>query len=65
MMPVMTSRTFNTPFEQYRIHDGKTCTLVRTIVESDDDHDEESLPMHVVRFDDGTEIEAWPEELGE
>lgn len=54
---------FRTPYEQYSAHDGKACEVIRVISEPDDQHDAECLPMFGIRFDDGTEIEAWPEEI--
>jgi hypothetical protein len=57
--------TFTTPFEQYRAREGQAFTVVRKITEADLEHDEESLPMYVIRFEDGAEIEAWPIEVEE
>jgi hypothetical protein len=57
--------TFRTPYEQYRDRDGQKCVIVRTLTEPDEEHDAESLPMHVVCFEDGTEIEALPEEVAD
>jgi len=57
--------TFRTPYEQHRNRDGQKCIIVRTITEPDDEHDAEALPMHVVCFEDGTEIEALPEEVAD
>lgn len=54
---------FAAHYDQYRERDGQHFTLVRVIDKADDDHDEEVLPMYAIRFDDGTEIEAWPEEV--
>lgn len=54
---------FVTPFRQYAEHSGRPATVVRVISEPDSDHDAESLPMFVIRFDDGVCIEAWEEEL--
>jgi hypothetical protein len=42
---------------------GRAVTVLRTITEPDETHDEESLPMHAVRFRDGFETELWPDEL--
>lgn len=56
---------FKTPYSQYAGRDGQPCTIVRKITEADDRHDQEVLPMYVVRFPDGQEIEAWPEEIGQ
>ena len=54
---------FSTPHEQYKEREGQTCVIVREITEPDDDHGAEILPMYVIRFSDGVEIEAWPEEI--
>lgn len=54
---------FASPYDQYRDRVGQAFTHVRTIDQPDATHDEEVLPMHVIRFEDGTEIEAWPEEV--
>lgn len=56
---------FKACYEQYREHDGKPVDLVRVIEKADDTHDQEVLPMFVVRLPDGEEIEAWPEEVTE
>jgi hypothetical protein len=37
---------------------------LEVIDKPDKDHDEEVLPMYLIRFEDGQEIEAWPEEIG-
>lgn len=55
--------TFRSPYDQHADRNGQPFTLIRSITEPDDKHDEEVLPMHVIRFEDGTEIEAWPEEV--
>jgi hypothetical protein len=44
-------------------HDNMHCTLVRPVVEPSDVFDEEALPGFEVRFDDGTQITAFKEEL--
>ena len=54
---------FTTPFEQHQDRVGEPFTHVRTIDTPDATHDAEVLPMHVIRFEDGVEIEAWPEEV--
>lgn len=56
--------TFESTYEQHAERNGQSFTHVRVISEPDDMHDAEVLPMHVIRFDDGVEIEAWPEEIG-
>jgi hypothetical protein len=55
--------TFQTPYDQHADRNGQSYTFVRSITEPDESHDTEVLPMHVIRFADGTEIEAWPEEV--
>lgn len=56
-------QTFQSPYEQYRHRNGETFTPVSTITEPDATHDAEVLPMHVIRFRDGEQVEAWPEEV--
>ncbi len=55
--------TFNSPLVEYRERNGQEVTVVRTITEPDATHDREVLPMLVIRFPDGLEIEAWPFEI--
>lgn len=55
--------TFQSPYDQYRERIGQPFTLIREITEPDAGHDAEVLPMYVIRFPDGEEIEAWPEEV--
>lgn len=54
---------FTSHYIQHRDRAGQAFTHVRTIDKPDATHDAEVLPMHVIRFEDGTEIEAWPEEV--
>lgn len=55
---------YATPHEQYKMHDGKVCQVVRVIDEPDIEHDAEVLPMYEVEFNlNGKTIEAWPDEL--
>jgi hypothetical protein len=56
---------FESPYDQYETRNGQHFEIVREISEADELHDAEVLPMYVIRFDDGCEIEAWPEEIGE
>ena len=58
-----TMARFESPYDQYRERNGQTIEIVRRIEEADAEHDEEVLPMFIVRFEDGEEIEAWPEEI--
>ena len=55
--------TFTTTFQQFAEREGQTFTVVSVISEPDENHDEEVLPMYRIRFADGEEIEAWPEEV--
>lgn len=55
--------TFLPSGSEYAERAGAAFTLVRKIVEPDEKHDEECLPMYVIQFDDGVEIEAWPDEV--
>lgn len=54
---------FLTPYDQYADRHGQEMTLTRAITAPDDSHDIEVLPMFEARFDDGLEIEVWPEEI--
>lgn len=56
-------KTFNSPYEQHANRIGQSFTVLSVIDKPDESHDEECLPMYRVRFEDGTEIEAWPEEV--
>lgn len=51
--------TFESPFEQYKHRIGQSAV----VVEETFDHDDEVGPMYRIRFDDGEEIDAWPEEI--
>lgn len=55
--------TFTTTDTEHAHRNGSQCTIIRTISEPDDTHDTEALPMHVVRFADGVEIEAFDDEV--
>lgn len=55
--------TFQTPYEQHRHRQGHAFTVLKVIDKPDDKHDAEVLPMYRIRFADGGEIEAWPEEI--
>lgn len=54
---------FTTPYDQYADREGQAFTHVHTIDKPDADHDAEVLPMYTIRFEDDTEIDAWPEEV--
>lgn len=55
--------TFRTPYDQHRDRTGQPFTVLQVIDTPDSDHDAEVRPMYRIRFADGTEIEAWPEEV--
>jgi hypothetical protein len=55
--------TFETPYAQYSDRRGQPFHVIGIIVETDDEHDEGMLPMFRIRFADGFEIDAWPEEV--
>jgi hypothetical protein len=54
---------FRTPYDQFKHRNGQFCYVVKVIDQPDKDHDEEVLPMFLIHFEDGREIDAWPEEL--
>ena len=55
---------FNSPYDQYKHLNGKLCILLKTHKEERPDFEySECGDMHSVKFEDGTEINAWPEEL--
>jgi hypothetical protein len=63
--------TFTTAFEQYRDREGQAFTILRkvtkrTMTDADRlEYDAECLPMYKIRFADGHETSAWPEEVEE
>lgn len=42
---------------------GQTVVVLKAFTEPDATHDEEVLPMFLVRFPDGCEIELWADEM--
>ena len=59
---------FHSPYDDAQgykcaTYNGQQCTILNKITEADDTHDQEPLPMYVVRFANGVQLEAWPEEL--
>jgi nucleoside-diphosphate kinase len=56
--------TFKTPYDQYGNRDGQECTVLRKLPPSEIGDYDEVGDMYRVRFDDGEEIDAWPEEIG-
>ena len=55
--------TFQSPYTQWNKRNGQTFDVLRVISKTDENHDQESLPMFEIRFSDGLIIEAWPEEV--
>ena len=58
-----TAKPFHTTDSSLRSRNGQRFEVVGDITKPDGTHDEEVLPMHRIRFEDGTEIEAWPDEI--
>ena len=58
---------FRTPYDQYREHNGKTCVVLEELSHATHPAtlDEEVGSLFRIRLEDGTEIDAWPEELTE
>ena len=54
---------FQTSDSKLLHRNGRTVTIERTITEPEAGFDEESLPMHKIRFADGYATECWPDEL--
>jgi len=52
---------FKTPYDQYKEYDGQRCVVLREL--TDQERDPEVGTMYRIRFNDGQEIDAWPEEL--
>lgn len=55
--------TFDSPYKQHAERNGQPFEIVKTIDKPDSEHDVAVLPMYGIRFEDGEEIEAWPEEV--
>lgn len=61
--------TFTTQFEQYRDRIGQEFTVLRKVTRSNatsadrKEYDLEVLPMYKIRFADGHETSAWPDEV--
>jgi len=52
---------FATPYDQYHERNDQECQIVREL--TDAERDPEVGTMYLIRFADGGEIHAWPEEL--
>lgn len=62
-MKLVVRQKFKASFDQYRERDGQKFTLIGVVDTPDERHDAEVLPMFKIRFEDGYETEAWPEEV--
>ena len=58
-------RAFRSPYEEQERNNGKEFTVVRRLSYANGDADLECLPMWHIRFADGDEIDAYPEEICE
>ena len=56
---------FYSPYSDVRKHNGEHFHIVRRMSCENDNIDKEVLPKWIIAFDDGTQIEAWPEEICE
>lgn len=54
---------FDTPYEDYQKYNGQSFEVVRRMSYVNDNIHLECLPKWIIRFEDGVEIEAWPEEI--
>lgn len=54
--------TFDSPYDQYAERRGQPFEVVCELTEADG-IDTEVGPMYLIRFADGIEIQAWPEEV--
>ena len=52
--------TYNSPYDDYRQYNGQKFTVVDRV---SDEVDLECLPLWHIRFEDGTVITAFPEEI--
>lgn len=72
LLPTGTVFEFHSPYQygptdmpeaEFAARKGTPATVVAHITEAGPDTDEEVLPLYRVRFEDGREIDAWPEEV--
>lgn len=57
----MTMQLFNSPYDQYKERNGQHCAIIREL--NDQEKDAEVGTMYKIKFQDGTIIDSWPEEL--
>jgi hypothetical protein len=55
--------TFTTPFAQHTDREGQPFVVLAIIDRPDSDHAAEALPAYRIRFEDGVEVTARPEEV--
>lgn len=54
---------FHAVYDEHRELDGEPFTVLEHVTEPRERYDAEALPVYRIRFIDGTEIDAWPEEV--
>ena len=52
---------FKTAYDQYKNKDGQSCVILREL--TNEERDPEVGTMYRIRLEDGTEIDAWSDEL--
>ena len=57
------AETFNTPYEECSEYNGQKYEIVRRASYVDGDCDMECLPQWIIKFADGKEINAFPEDI--
>ena len=62
MSPEKIEKIFSTPYDQYKDRKDQVCEVLGRVDINTYDYPD-CGPMYNIRFKDGTEIEAWPEEL--
>ena len=55
------SKKFHSPYNQYRDRNGQSFEVLEPIM--NDQKDVEVGSMYKIKFQDGVEIDAWPEEI--
>lgn len=55
--------TFESPYEDKASYNGQVFTVTGRLLYSEGEADIECLPMWHIKFNDGTEIDAYPEEI--
>lgn len=55
--------TFNTPYEECSEYNGQKYEIVRRASYVNGDCDMECLPQWIIKFEDGKEVNAYPEEI--